>query len=119
MTTRPRSRFHVPMVARIVVGIILGVVVGEVLGARAEPLAKVGTVILDMIKGLAGPLLLFAVLDAFLRTRVEPRSAGVMVAISLVNATIAIAIGLTLSKRTQTRPVVRPRRFDRVVGRDG
>ena len=101
MLARPRSRFRIPMVARIVVAITLGVLVGEVFGARAEPLAKIGTMILDMIKGLAGPLLLFAVLDAFLRTKVEAKSVGVMVGISLVNASIAIAIGLTLSNLIQ------------------
>jgi Na+/H+-dicarboxylate symporter len=85
------------MVARIMIGIALGVVAGEILGRKAEPLSQIGTVILDMIKGLAGPLLLFAVLDAFLRTKVEAKSAGLMVGISAINATIAIAIGLTLS----------------------
>jgi Na+/H+-dicarboxylate symporter len=99
MAARRQSRF--PMVARILVGIALGVVVGEILGAKAEPLSQIGTVILDMIKGLAGPLLLFAVLDAFLRTRVEAKSAGMMVGISLINATIAIAIGLTISNTIQ------------------
>jgi Na+/H+-dicarboxylate symporter len=89
------------MVVRIMLGIALGVVVGEILGRRAEPLAQIGTVILDMIKGLAGPLLLFAVLDAFLRTKVEAKSAGLMVGISAINATIAIAIGLTLSNTIQ------------------
>jgi DAACS family dicarboxylate/amino acid:cation (Na+ or H+) symporter len=89
------------MVARIVAAIALGVLVGEVAGPRAEPLNQVGTVILDMIKGLAGPLLLFAVIDAFLRTRVQARSAGLMVAISLINASIAIGIGLTLSNTLQ------------------
>jgi Na+/H+-dicarboxylate symporter len=94
-------RFRFPMVARIIIGIVLGVLVGEVFGRKAEPLSQIGSVILDMIKGLAGPLLLFAVLDAFLRTRVEARSAGLMVTISLINATIAIAIGLTLSNLIQ------------------
>ena len=99
MASRGRVRF--PMVARILVGIALGVVVGEIFGARAEPLSQIGTVILEMIKGLAGPLLLFAVLDAFLRTKIEAKSAGVMVAISLTNAAIAVAIGLTLSNVLQ------------------
>jgi Na+/H+-dicarboxylate symporter len=89
--------FRFPMVARIITGIALGILVGALLGPKAEPLNQIGSVILDMIKGLAGPLLLFAVLDAFLRTRIEARSAGLMVTISLINATIAIAIGLTLS----------------------
>ena len=99
MSDRGKSRL--PMVARIMIGIALGVLVGEVFGAKAEPLSQIGTVILDMIKGLAGPLLLFAVLDAFLRTKVEARSAGLMVGISMVNAAIAIAIGLTLSNLIQ------------------
>jgi Na+/H+-dicarboxylate symporter len=89
------------MVLRIVLGIALGIVVGELFGARAEPLAQMGTVILDMIKGLAGPLLLFAILDAFLRTAVKGRSAWLMIGISLTNAAIAITIGLTLSNTLQ------------------
>src|SRR4051794_8168349 len=95
MSEPRRGRF--PMVARIVAGIALGILVGEVFGPKAEPLAQMGTVILEMIKGLAGPLLLFAILDAFLRTAVKARSARLMVGISLTNAAIAIAIGLTLS----------------------
>ncbi len=85
------------MVARIFAGIVVGIVVGEALGARAEPLLLIGTVILDLIKGLAGPLILFAVLDAFLKTNIPARSAWLMIGISSVNAVIAIAIGLTLS----------------------
>ena len=99
MKSGPQFRF--PMVARILTGIALGVLVGEVFGEKAEPLSQIGTVILDMIKGLAGPLLLFAVLDAFLRTHVKVRSAGLMIGISLINATIAIVIGLTLSNVLQ------------------
>jgi Na+/H+-dicarboxylate symporter len=89
------------MVLRIVVGIALGIVVGEVFGPRAKPLAQIGRVILEMIKGLAGPLLLFAILDAFLRTNVRARSARLMIGISMTNAAIAIAIGLTLSNTLQ------------------
>ncbi len=98
---KPADRSRFPMVGRIVVGIVLGVLVGEILGERAEPLYQIGRVILEMIKGLAGPLLLFAVLDAFLRTHVRARSAGLMVAISLTNAAIAVAIGLTISNVLQ------------------
>ncbi len=94
-----RSRF--PMVARIGLGIALGLVVGEVAGRRAEPLAQIGTVILDLIKGLAGPLLFFAIVDAFLKTRVGVRDAGAMLAVSAINAAIAIGIGLTLSNTIQ------------------
>jgi Na+/H+-dicarboxylate symporter len=94
-----RSRF--PLAAKIVIGMFLGVVAGLVLGERAEPLSRLGSIIIDMIKGLAGPLLLFAVIDACLRTKIHARSGAVMVAISLTNAAIAIVIGLSLSNLLQ------------------
>jgi Na+/H+-dicarboxylate symporter len=75
----------------------LGGLVGLWFGRRTERLGEVGSVIIDLIKALAGPLLFFAVVDAFLRTRVKARAAVLMVAISLTNAAIAVAIGLTLS----------------------
>jgi Na+/H+-dicarboxylate symporter len=96
------------MVARIITGIAFGILVGEIFGRKAEPLNQIGSVILDMIKGLAGPLLLFAVLDAFLRTKVEAKSAGLMVTISVINAAIAIGVGLTLSN------VIHPGRYFQV-----
>src|SRR5207248_6496618 len=57
---------RVPFAARIVAAMLLGVALGELLGRRAEPLGQLGAVVIDLIKALAGPLLLFAVLDAFL-----------------------------------------------------
>ncbi|MBX6314959.1 MAG: dicarboxylate/amino acid:cation symporter [Isosphaeraceae bacterium] len=94
--TRPtRPRF--PLAARIIVAMIVGGLTGLALGRHAEPLGQLGAVLIDLIKGLAAPLLLFAVLDAFLRTQVKARSGLIMVGISLCNAALALAIGLTLS----------------------
>jgi Na+/H+-dicarboxylate symporter len=90
-----RARF--PFVARILLAMGLGAVTGLILGRRAAPLGQFGTVIIGLIKALAGPLLLFAVVDAFLRTQVRLRSGLVMIAIALTNAAIAVVIGLTLS----------------------
>ena len=95
-------RFRVPMVARILVAMILGGIVGVWLGPRAAGLGKVGEIVLEMVKGLAAPVLFFAILDAFLRTEVRARSGFIMVAISAINAAIAIVVGLTLSN------VIRP-----------
>lgn len=75
----------------------LGVLAGKVFGRDVEWLGEIGSVVIELVKGLAGPLLFFAVVDAFLRTRVRARSAAIMVAISLTNAVIAVAVGLTLS----------------------
>ena len=103
----PRRPFRVPFVARILAAMALGALVGRLFGAKVERLGEAGKVIIDLIKALAGPLLFLAVVDAFLRTEVRWRSASVMLAITLTNALVAIAIGLTLSN------TIRP--GDRVV----
>ncbi len=94
-----RTRF--PFVARIILAMLLGTLTGWCFGPRAARLGEIGSVIIDLIKGLAGPLLFFAVVDALLRTKVSARSAGHMVAISLTNAAIAVTIGLALSNILQ------------------
>src|SRR4051812_30187099 len=93
---KPRRR-RFPFVARILTAMMLGVLAGLWLGPAAAPLGQIGTVIIDLIKGLAGPLLFFAVVDAFLRTEIRARSGLIMIAITATNAALAILIGLTLS----------------------
>jgi Na+/H+-dicarboxylate symporter len=93
----PQRRHRPPLAAKIIIAMVLGIVAGLILGERADPLSKFGSLIIDMIKGLAGPLLLFAVLDAFLRTEVKARSGALMVFISITNGILALMIGLTLS----------------------
>ncbi len=88
---------RVPMVARILIAMALGVIVGVWRGPEARAFEKLGSLVIEMVKGLAAPLLFFAILDAFLRTSVKARAGAIMVGISVVNAAIAIAIGLTLS----------------------
>ena len=68
---KPRRFPRLPFALKILIAMLLGIVCGELLGTRAEPLSQLGTVILDLIKGLAGPLLLFAIVDAFLRTKIQ------------------------------------------------
>jgi Na+/H+-dicarboxylate symporter len=93
----PRPGVRIPFAVKIVAAMLLGVIAGEWLGMKAAPLSQFGSVILDLIKGLAGPLLLFAILDAFLRTELNPKSGWLMIGISAFNATLAIAIGLSIS----------------------
>jgi DAACS family dicarboxylate/amino acid:cation (Na+ or H+) symporter len=85
----------------IVAAMVLGVIVGELAGERTARLSLVGTLILDLLKGLAGPLLFFAVVDAFLRTHIQGKSALRMVGIAAFNAALAITIGLTISNVLQ------------------
>lgn len=95
------SQGKLPFAARILIALALGLAVGLLAPGVGAPLVKLGTVILDLIKALAGPLLLLAVLDAFLRTEIRAGLGGRMVAIALINALIALAIGLTISNVLQ------------------
>lgn len=90
-------RFRVPMIARILGAMALGVLVGAWKGEAAGSLGRIGEIVIDMVKALAAPLLFFAILDAFLRTEVRARSGAIMVAISAINAAIAVVVGLALS----------------------
>jgi DAACS family dicarboxylate/amino acid:cation (Na+ or H+) symporter len=56
----------------------------------------VGLLVIRLLKALAIPLILFAILDAFLRTSVSPRQGMRMIAISLVNVSVAFTIGLVI-----------------------
>ncbi|MDX2037932.1 MAG: dicarboxylate/amino acid:cation symporter [Isosphaeraceae bacterium] len=93
--------FRVPLTVRILLGMGLGVAVGLIFGASAARLSLFGTLIIDLIKGLAGPYLFCLVLLTFLTTRIEAKAAGRMIAISLVNGAIALTIGLTISNVLQ------------------
>ena len=93
----PPARRRIPFFARILGAMIFGGLTGWFLGKSATPLGQLGTVIIGLIKALAGPLLFLAVVDAFLRTRIKLRDGATMVAIALTNALIAVAIGLTIS----------------------
>ncbi len=53
--------------------------------------------VIRLLKALATPLILFAVLDAFLRTRIPAKKGVKLIAISLINATVAVTIGLTVA----------------------
>lgn len=86
-----------PMALWVLLAMVGGIAAGELLGTRAEPLSRLGTLILDVIKGLAGPLLFLAIVDAFSKAEIERRAGAIMVGISAVNALIALAVGLTIS----------------------
>ena len=98
----PRS-LRPPFVAILLGAMVLGAAVGSIKGAGylpwlgTESLGEVGKVIIGLIKSLAGPLLFLAVIDAFLRTRIQARAGLIMVGIALTNGLIALAIGLAIS----------------------
>lgn len=81
----------------IVVAMFAGALFGSIIGPRASTLGQVGSAIIGMIKALAGPLILFAVLDAFLSSPMTWKQTRRMLAVALINACIAISIGLLLA----------------------
>ncbi|MFM7130705.1 MAG: cation:dicarboxylate symporter family transporter, partial [bacterium] len=86
---------------RILVAMVLGVVVGLALGKSAALLGLVGSKIIGMIKTLAGPLILFAVIESFLKTEMTWSQARKMLRIAAINGCVAVAIGLTLANVIQ------------------
>ena len=82
---------------QILAGIALGMAAGLWLGKDAGPFGQIGTLVIQLVKLFAVPLLLFAILDAFLKTEIAGRAAGRLIAITSTNTTIALLIGLGLS----------------------
>jgi DAACS family dicarboxylate/amino acid:cation (Na+ or H+) symporter len=98
---------HLPLAVRVVIGVVLGTIVGLALGTAeyevlglfsytTEDLGRIGLLVVRVLKMLALPLVLFAILDAIARTEVSGRMGGRLILICLMNVCVAFAIGLTL-----------------------
>lgn len=97
------STFKLPLYVQVIIGVTLGAIFGVVFGIRPilfglgnAELGALGMLVIRMLKALAVPLVLFAILDAFLRTEISGRSGLKLVLICLVNVSVAFTIGLTL-----------------------
>ncbi|MCC6622635.1 MAG: dicarboxylate/amino acid:cation symporter [Deltaproteobacteria bacterium] len=76
---------------------LLGLVVGFLAERDASWLGEIGKLVIQLIKVMATPLLFLAVVNAVLHNDVSGRSGARMVVIALVNASIALAVGLMVS----------------------
>ncbi|MBA2539192.1 MAG: dicarboxylate/amino acid:cation symporter [Deltaproteobacteria bacterium] len=99
---------HLPLYVRVLIGVVLGSTVGLifgtgeiVLGATTEHLNQLGILVIRLLKMLAVPLVLFAILDAIARTEVSGRMGGRLIVICLFNVSIAFTIGLILMNTIQ------------------
>lgn len=90
-----------PQHARILVGLGLGLVVGPLLGKDAASLGEIGRLVIQLIKAFATPLLFFAVVSAILKTEIHGRSAVRLLFWAMLNASLALGIGLVLSNLFQ------------------
>jgi Na+/H+-dicarboxylate symporter len=75
----------------------LGLVVGPLLGESAAPFGELGKLVIQLIKAVATPLLFFAIVNAVVSTQVAARSGLRMLGFAMVNATLALGVGLLAS----------------------
>ncbi len=94
---------HIPLSVRVIIAVALGALVGVIAGTgnvlpgvTTGDLGKLGLLVIRLLKMLAVPLVLFAVLDAIARTNVSLRQGLRLITICLVNVTVAFTIGLIL-----------------------
>ena len=97
------ARRHLPLFVRVLIGVALGAVVGVTfgkgeiaLGLTTSDLGALGILVVRVLRMLAVPLVLFAVLDALVRTEVSGRMGGRLIVICLFNVSVAFTIGLTI-----------------------
>ena len=94
-----KARF--PLHVQIVVCLGLGLVAGPLLGPRAAVLGEVGGLVIQLIKAAAAPLLFLSIVNALLRTAVQGRAALRLFSWAMLNASIALFIGIGLSNLFQ------------------
>ncbi|MGB4069018.1 MAG: dicarboxylate/amino acid:cation symporter [Nitrospira sp.] len=99
--TSGRSPF--PLYAQVLVAVICGTTLGVVSGQepyfnglRNEQLGKLGLWVVWLLKTLAVPLIFFAIMDSLIRASLPLRQGAKLIAICLVNVSVAMVIGLTI-----------------------
>lgn len=96
-----------PLYAQILLAMVLGGAIGLALGPEAQPLGQLGTLVIQLIKAIATPLLFFTIAHAITTTNVPARAGLRMLALALVNASIALALGIGLSNVFQPGAILR------------
>lgn len=94
---RGRTGISVPLYVQIVAAMGAGLVLGPLLGSTAAPLGELGRLVVQLIKGVATPLLFFAIVSAILHAEIEAKGAVRMLVAASFNAVCALCIGLFIS----------------------
>ncbi len=79
----------------------LGVVTGVVFGPHAAGLGLVGKLFIQLIKVMAVPLVFFSIVDALITAKLSWAGARKLGFVVVINTSIALLIGLTLSNVVQ------------------
>lgn len=93
-----------PLYVRVMLGVAIGSLLGWKFGERPylgawgnAELGALGLLFIDVLKALAAPLVVLAILDAFLRIGIRRRDGVRLAVICLVNVSVAMAIGLAIT----------------------
>lgn len=94
---------RLPLYLQVLIAMVLGCIIGVVFkdapivgGIGSKDLGLIGMLVIRLLKTLAAPLILFAILDAFVKTHISGRDGVRLVVICMVNLTVAFIIGLTI-----------------------
>ena len=94
--------------AQILGALVLGLVVGPFVGPWVGIFGDVSKWVIQLIKALAVPLLFLAIVNAVNQTQVTWKAGRRMVGIALLNASLALAIGLGLAAWIRPGDSLRP-----------
>lgn len=86
-----------PLTSKILIGMVLGIGVGLIAGSSTAGLGIVGKLFIQLIKVMAVPLVFFSIVDALISTRITWGAARKLMAVVIINTSIALVIGLVLS----------------------
>jgi DAACS family dicarboxylate/amino acid:cation (Na+ or H+) symporter len=79
----------------------IGVVVGMVFGHHVAGLGIVGKLFIQLVKVMAVPLVFFSIIDALITTKLSWAGARKLAVVVVLNTSVALLIGLTLSNLVQ------------------
>jgi DAACS family dicarboxylate/amino acid:cation (Na+ or H+) symporter len=92
------ARWHAtPLYQRILGGMVLGAIVGVLFGESVATLAIPSKLVLRLLGALAPALILFALIQALLKTTFEKGTAPRLVRLLILNTLVAICIGLLVA----------------------
>jgi Na+/H+-dicarboxylate symporter len=96
--------FALPLYVQVVIGVAAGAILGVLFGTESygfnlfsnAALGQLGQLVIRLLKALAAPLVFFAILDAMIHTDISFKHGSRLLALCLMNLTVAMIIGLTL-----------------------
>lgn len=102
-TVNDGEKRRFPLYLRVIVGVLLGALLGVVFGTRPllfglknEHLGQLGVLVIKLLKALAVPLIFLSIIDSFIKTRFTARQGARLIAICLINVSVAMTIGLLI-----------------------